>query len=181
MTDKTSPIDQTRKWLSSVIIAHDLCPFASREFEAGRIHYELITAGDMQGQLEAIIMACAALDKQPQRETSLLVFPKGLDVFEDYLDLLDLANGLLEQQGYEGTYQLASFHPAYRFADAALDDPANFTNRSPYPLVHILREASVEAALKTYPNPENIPDRNIQLMQGLGLSAVKASLAACLK
>ena len=169
----------TKTWLSTVIIELGLCPFAKREFEAGRIHYDVIETGDLQAQLEHIIMECAALDRDAARETSLLIFPNGLSDFHDYLDLLALANSLIAKQGYEGIYQLASFHPEYLFAGVAADDPSHYTNRSPYPTVHILRESSVENALSTYSEPEKIPERNIKLTRNLGLAAMRALLTDC--
>ena len=172
-------INQTQKWLQTVIIAHSLCPFAKREFDSGRIHYAVSDAADLPEQLTCIIEHCAALDRDTDRETTLLIFPDGLSEFENYLDLIELANALLKDQGYEGTYQLASFHPQYRFAGSDETDPSHYTNRSPYPMVHILREASVEAALKRYPDPEKIPTRNIKLTQNLGLRAMKALLDDC--
>lgn len=181
MPDNTAIIDQTKKWLSTVIIAHTLCPFAKREYDNNSIHYEVIEAPDLESQLEQIIIECEALDNVAARETSLLIFPKALADFEDYLDMLELATKLLEKQGYEGVYQLASFHPKYRFEGAAPDDASHYTNRSPYPMLHILREASVEAVLEKFPNPENIPTRNIKLTRDLGLSVMKDLLAACYK
>lgn len=181
MIDNCTLINQTKKWLSNVIIKHTLCPFAKREHDNGRIHYEVIETADTHSQLEQIAAQCAVLDTDANKETSLLIFPLGLSEFEDYLDMLDIAAALLKTQGYEGVYQLASFHPGYCFAGASGDDPSNYTNRSPYPMVHILREASVEAALKNYPNPEKIPERNIQLTQELGLKVMRASLAECYK
>ena len=181
MPDTNTIINQTKKWLSNVIIDHTLCPFAKREYDNNRIHYAVIEATDLQSQLEQIIMHCVALGNDANRETSLLIFPRVLSDFEDYLDVLETATTLLEKQGYEGIYQLASFHPKYCFANAALDDPSNYTNRSPYPMLHILREASVETALENFPNPENIPDRNIQLTKGLGLHVMKELLADCYK
>lgn len=179
MPDKTTPINQTKKWLSTVIIDHTLCPFAKREFDNDRIHYAVIETADLQRQLEQISMECTALDNDASRETSLLIFPAVLSDFEDYLDLLEITTALFKAQGYEGVYQLASFHPNYRFKGAPPNDPSNYTNRSPYPMLHILREASVEAALKAYPNPENIPDRNIQLTKDLGVKVMQDLLAAC--
>ncbi|MEP3653937.1 MAG: DUF1415 domain-containing protein [Litorimonas sp.] len=181
MVDHQKLVRQTQAWLSSVIIAHTLCPFAKREFDNDRIHYAIIEDRNLETQLQRVIQECVALDRDGSRETSLLIFPKGLSEFEDYLDLLELANTLLKDQGYEGVYQLASFHPQYCFAGAAQDDPGNYTNRSPYPMLHILREASVEAALRTYPNPENIPTRNITVTQTLGLQVMKDLLQACYK
>lgn len=179
MPDKTTPIDQTKKWLSNVILKLRLCPFAKQPFDNDQIHYDIIETADLQSILERIMQQCAALDQHPARETSLLICPNSLATFETYLDMLEMANGLLEQQGYEGVYQLASFHPDYRFADSSRDDPANYTNRSPYPMVHILREASIEAALENFPNPEDIPERNIKVMRELGLEAAKTTLADC--
>jgi len=162
MPDNKTLIDQTKKWLSSVIIEHNLCPFAKREYDNNRIHYVVINAADLQHQLEHIIMECIALDNDANRETSLLIFPVALSGFQEYLDLLAIATDLLRQQGYEGIYQFASFHPNYCFAGTRSDDPSNYTNRAPYPMIHILREANLEAALKNYPNPKNIP-RALQL------------------
>ncbi len=172
-------IAHTRNWLSSVVIDLGLCPFAKREFDTERIFYRVVEADDLHRQLEQIILECTALDTDAGRETSLLIFPNGLGDFAAYLDLMALANALISKQGYEGVYQLASFHPAYCFAEAAPDDPSHYTNRSPYPMVHILREASVEAALKTYPNPEDIPDRNIKLTRELGTAAMQGLLTKC--
>ena len=86
---------------------------------------------------------------------------------------------MLKDLGYEGVYQLASFHPHYQFDGTAADAPSNYTNRSPYPMLHILREASVEIALENYPNPETIPERNIQVTQALGLKVMQDLLARC--
>lgn len=182
MPDHNTVIHQTQKWLSAVIIGHGLCPFAKREFDSGRIHYGVIEASDIHGQLEAIIMACEALEDDPATETTLLILPDAVSIFEDFLHLLGIANSLMKDLGYEGVFQLASFHPDYRFDGSAGDnDPSNYTNRSPYPMLHILREASVEAALKNYEAPENIPARNIQLTQSLGLEVMKGLLADCYK
>ena len=179
MPDNTAFIDQTRKWLSDVVIAHSLCPFAKREFDRGSIHYDVIRDADIESLSEQVLMHCAALDSNPARETSLLIFPDALSDFEDYLDVIDMANAVLNANGYEGIYQVASFHPKYRFAGSADDDAANYTNRSPYPMIHILREASVDAVLKTHPNPEGIPARNIKLTRELGSARLKALLAGC--
>lgn len=179
MLDDALFINPVKKWLETIIIGHTLCPFAKREFETERIHYRVIEADDLQSQLQHVIAECLVLDNAPKIETSLLIFPNGLSNFEAYLDALSLANALLEAQGYSGIYQLASFHPTYIFDGVPADDASHYTNRSPYPLIHILREASVERVLKTYPNPENIPERNIEKTRALGLDFMKALLAAC--
>jgi len=136
MAENLKVIRQTKKWLSTVVIAHGLCPFAKREFDNDHIHYMVIETQGLEAQLEQVVLECAALDINSHRETSLLIFPKTFADFEDYLNMLDLATALLKAQGYEGIYQLASFHPEYCFEDAGLDDPANYTNRSPYPMLH---------------------------------------------
>jgi len=179
MPTPPDPIAETRQWLSDVVIGHNFCPFAKREFDQDRILYSLIETDDVQEQLLQIIGQCAAMDRDGAAETSLLIFPSALSDFDDYLDVLDIANALLVGQGYEGIYQLASFHPDYRFAGVEPDDPSHYTNRSPYPMVHILREASIEAALAKHPDPEAIPARNIQVARALGLPTMQALLANC--
>ena len=181
MLESATVITQTKKWLSSIVIEKGLCPFAKREFDNDRIHYVVIEQADLEGQMAALLAECAALHKDETFETSLLIFPSAFSDFEDYLDMLELATVLLKDRGYEGTYQLASFHPRYHFEGSGLHDPANYTNRAPYPMLHILREASVEQAVKNYPSPEKIPARNIQLTQDLGLQAMKNLLVACYK
>ena len=181
MTPADTLISQTRNWLRDVIIAQGFCPFAKREYDLGRIHYAVIETADLEGQLERIIAECEALDTDANRETSLLIFADGLSDFEIYLDLLDIATALLKAQDYEGVYQLASFHPDYRFAEVGENDPSHYTNRAPHPVIHILREASVEAVLKTYPDPENIPQRNIDHARALGLTAMQDLLKACIQ
>lgn len=169
----------TELWLSSVIIKHTLCPFAKREFDAGTIAYHVIDTLDLREQLHRLIEHCAALDKDTDIETALLIFDGALSDFEDYLDFFSVAEDLLKAQGYEGVYQLASFHPDYCFAGAPAQDAANYTNRSPYPMVHILREASVEPAVRAHPNAAGIPARNIRHMQDMGLDAAQQLLANC--
>jgi len=179
MPSPTALIQHTQKWLSSVIIGHTLCPFAKREVDRGSIRYAVVESGDPQTQLEHVMTECTLLDTDTDVETTLLIFPNGLNEFQDYLDALDLANALLDAQGYCGIYQLASFHPDYRFEGVPPDDVSHYTNRSPYPIIHILREASVERVLKTYPHPDLIPKRNIEKMRGLGIDIMQGLLKAC--
>ena len=115
----------------------------------------------------------------PEVQTSLLIYPYGLESFDAYLDFLAIAEELLQVQAYEGIFQLASFHPQYCFDGALLDDPANYTNRSPYPMLHLLRESSLEKALANYPEPEKIPQHNIALTRQLGLATLEKLLNDC--
>ncbi|MGV6852377.1 MAG: DUF1415 domain-containing protein [bacterium] len=171
-----SPIDATRYWLEKTIIAFNFCPFAKKEFISNRIHYELVDDANLQEQLLSLMAECHRLDNEPEIETALVIYPKGLDDFNNYLDFLDLANQALVESGYEGVYQLASFHPDYCFEGIDSNDPSNFTNRSPYPLIHIIREQSLERVLASYPDPEQIPERNIALARDKGTDVFKAVL-----
>lgn len=169
----------TRTWLTSFVIAHDICPFARHVYDNNSIRYRVADSDKLEDCLETLIEECQRLNADPTIETTLLVFAQACPKFDDFLDLAAIAEQLLSDQGYEGIYQLASFHPNYCFAGSREDDPANYTNRSPYPMLHIIREASIERALQNYPNPESIPERNIELTRKLGLEKMRAQLAAC--
>ncbi|WP_018694418.1 DUF1415 domain-containing protein [Algicola sagamiensis] len=161
------PVTVTKQWIESFIIHYNICPFAKKEFVNDRIHYEVSACQDTEKALHCLQKEFKRLDQSPSIETSFIMFESGFQTFSDYLDLIDIAQMMLEQFGYEGIYQLATFHPDYIFAGEAADDPANFTNRSPYPMLHLIREDRLEKALKHYPNPEQIPERNIALLRGL--------------
>jgi hypothetical protein len=177
--------DQVKQWVETVIIAFNFCPFAKRELDRDSIRYHVVEdnlSGEkaIESALHQLIEQCRLLDQNTEIETTLVIFPQSFALFDDFLDLLDIANALLEDQGYLGTYQLASFHPDYCFADAAPDDASNFTNRAPYPVLHLIREASIEQALKSVANPEQIPERNIALARELGEDKLRALVTACL-
>ncbi|MFU8787492.1 MAG: DUF1415 domain-containing protein [Methylobacter sp.] len=169
----------TQAWLQTVIIDHGICPFAKREQERGSIHFSINRDTDIEQSLLTLMGECDRLDTAPDIETTLLIYTKAFIDFDDYLDFVDLAETLLSEQGYEGIYQLASFHPDYCFQGADLDDAANYTNRSPYPMLHLLREASIEQAIASHPDPESIPQHNIELTRKLGLAKMQTLLAAC--
>ncbi|ANE54920.1 MULTISPECIES: DUF1415 domain-containing protein [Methylomonas] len=172
-------IAATQAWLNSFVIAYNICPFAKREQQRNRIRYRVEHGNSIESCLNTLIDECIHLDTHPETETTLLILAEFFDDFDDYLDLLAIAEQLLIDQGYEGVYQLASFHPHYRFADSDETDPANYTNRSPYPMLHLLRESSIENALATYPDPAGIPQRNIELTRRLGMKKLEEILRAC--
>ena len=116
---------------------------------------------------------------EPELETTLLIHPAVLSDFLDFNDFLGQADELLRRSGLEGVFQLASFHPHYQFAGTAPEDAENYTNRSPYPVLHLLREASLEAAIERYPDTADIPERNIERMESLGSARLKALLDDC--
>lgn len=174
-------IEQTKYWLERVVIGLNFCPFARPVFEQGKIHYQVSDAQSLECCLEDLIAEAERLDKQAELETTLLIYEKALPDFDDFLDVVEIANDLMFEQGYEGVYQLASFHPDYCFADSDEDDPANYTNRSPYPMLHLIREKSMEQALAHYKDPESIPETNVQLAREMGLKKMQSLLEEALK
>ena len=179
MTDPTTVALHTSQWLQRVVIGLKLCPFALQPFSAGLVSIVVTDAQSEEALLLDLARELTRLDTTPpqQLETTLLVAPRLLHDFLDYNDFLHSADDLLVAQGFEGIYQIASFHPLYRFAGTAPDDAENYTNRAPYPTLHLLREDSLERVLSTYPDPAQIPERNIDTMNRLGTGALAALLA----
>lgn len=171
---------QTKKWITDVVIGLNLCPFAAKEVKKNSVHYEVNFTSDAKNCLQTLIQQFQKLDQEPSISTTLIILPEGFQDFEEYLDLLEDAETVLQQYSYEGKYQIASFHPDYRFDEEEEDDAANFTNRSPYPMLHILREDDIDEALARYPNHEDIPDRNIKFTRDKGLAYMKMLRDACL-
>ncbi len=180
MDSSTQIISQTKKWITDVVIGCNFCPFAARELKQNKVHYQVEHATELKTCLESFFQECVRLDNDKMIETTLLIFPSAFQSFDDYLNLVGLAENLISKKGYEGIYQVASFHPQYRFADSPADDAANYTNRSIYPMLHLLREESIEQALQRYPNPEQIPERNIRFAREKGTLYMKMLRDACL-
>ncbi|MDW3647434.1 MAG: DUF1415 domain-containing protein [Bacteroidia bacterium] len=168
MSKEEAAISQSKDWIEQVVIAEQFCPFAKVPFEQDKIRYWVLKGIDQEEHLEILVRELEHLDQHEEIETSLLIFPQALEAFEDYLDFLAMAMELSEEQGYEGVFQIASFHPHYQFEGAEKSDASNYTNRSPYPMLHLLREESVEKAIQLHPNTEAIPQRNIEHAQKLG-------------
>ncbi len=172
---------QTKKWLDDIVIGLELCPFASQVVKDDGIEYTVIGDDDTEQHLHALADGFTLLDQSSSIETSLLIFPSAYAKFEDYLELLLLANLLLDDLNYAGTYQLASFHPNYQFDGTTEEDASNFSNRSPYPMLHILRESSVEKAIEHYENIDDVPEINIQKLKDMGYESMNLSLQNILK
>lgn len=170
----------TQHWVERMIMKYNICPFARREVERRSIRYAAIDQSKMKNVLEELIKECEYLDAHPETEMTLFIIPRGFEGFYAYLDLVDLANDLLIDRDYEGIYQLATFHPDYCFEGESMDDPSNYTNRSPYPTLHIIREASMEKVLANYDSPESIPARNIAFAQKKGKDFFEKVLAGCM-
>lgn len=173
---KHSVIQQTKAWINEVVIGLSLCPFASQAVNDNSIDYAVISNGTLEQHLQQLADCFVKLDENRNIETSLIIFPHNYQQFDDYLELLYLANLLLEDLNYAGSYQLASFHPFYLFEGSTEDDASNFTNRSPYPMLHILRESSLEKAIASYENIEQVPQTNIKTLQQIGYQAMQQTL-----
>ncbi|MFC4701879.1 DUF1415 domain-containing protein [Glaciecola siphonariae] len=166
--DVNKVISTTLAWLDAVIINEQFCPFAKPVRDNNQIHFAVAQQSDTASLLRQVIAECDNLMRHDKVETSLLIYTAALGDFDDYLDFLDMANELLENAGYEGVLQLASFHPQYVFDGEPASCPSHYTNRSPYPMLHILREDSISQALISFASPESIPQRNIAHAKALG-------------
>ena len=168
--DAPDPIAETRDWLDKAVIGLNLCPFAKSAQAKGQVRYVLSNTTDpavLLAELEHELQHLVATDPE-QTDTTLIVHPQVLQDFLDFNDFLGIADELLERLGLEGTLQVASFHPQFQFAGTDADDISNYTNRSPYPTLHLLREASIDRAVEAFPDAEAIYERNIETMEQLG-------------
>jgi hypothetical protein len=169
-------IAATRLWVERAVIGLNLCPFAQNAHANKQVRYVVSLAdtaedllGDLMRELEVLAEAPSA-----KIETTLLIHPYALADFLDYNDFLGVADDALEDMELDGILQVASLHPHYQFADTEPDDIENYTNRSPYPTLHLLREASVVRAMESYPEADKIFDRNIETLRRLGHEGWKA-------
>ena len=163
-------LKDTRQWLERAVIGLNLCPFAKSVHVKGQVHYAVSDAryadellADLVTELKDLAAADAAT-----RDTTLLIAPYCLDDFLDFNDFLGQADKALKRLGLQGVLQIASLHPHYQFAGTEADDVTNFTNRSPYPTLHLLREVSIDRAVAAFPNAEAIFEVNMETMERLG-------------
>ena len=163
-------IADTVRWLERAVIGLNLCPFAKAVHTKGQIHYvvsEATDASDLLEELRRELQALAEISAE-KRDTTLLIAPRCLQDFLDFNDFLGLAEDLVDTLDLDGVLQVASFHPQFQFADAAQDDITNATNRAPYPILHLLREDSIDRAVQAFPEAETIYERNMQVLEDLG-------------
>ena len=172
---------QVRAWLETFVVGLNLCPFARPYVEPGspsahKLRIEVCRDAQWQELPRALLQELDTLQSRPEKEiaTTLLVFPNALQSFEEYLDFLAEAEELLTMAGLEGLIQLASFHPDYVFEGEPPDAASHYSNRAPYPAIHLLREDMMERVLQDYPNPENIPVDNIKTLENIGSGELKA-------
>ena len=172
------PVAATRRWLERAVIGLNLCPFAKAVHAKGQIRFVLSEATTADALLEELAYELVRLHQTEPEEidTTLLVHPHVLGDFFDYNDFLDQADAAVDALGLEGELQVASFHPDYQFAGTRSDDAGNCSNRSPYPTLHLLREASVERAVAAYPDPDVIVERNLDTLDRLGVDGYRRLL-----
>ncbi|KUI99258.1 DUF1415 domain-containing protein [Vibrio sp. MEBiC08052] len=157
------------QWLTQVVIGLNLCPFAAKPYKKKQIKIHISQARQEEQLLEDIYRQLLELEMTPseQLETTLVVVPHFLSSFDDYNQFIDWIDALIMQHQWEGIYQVATFHPNYCFAGNHPEDDDNLTNKSPYPIYHLIREESIEKVLTHYPQPELIPEHNIQRIKNL--------------
>lgn len=173
-----SAIRATRAWVEQVVVGYQLCPFARTPFKQDTIRYVFTAATDVSVVKTIFLAECKYLEEKRGSEvsTTLLVLPGAFQDFFAFWELVGKAEDWLEAAGYTGVFQVASFHPDYIFADAPAGAAQNYTNRSPWPMLHLIREDELEAAIASHPDIESVPQRNIDLMESKGADYWKALL-----
>jgi len=158
-------IHKTRAWVENFVIKHNLCPFAARPFQQGGIRFVLSQGQENEEIIAEVLIELQRLEDTPEIQTTLLVIDVLLADFYEYLDVFHIAEELMQEAGYGDSFQLASFHPGYLFQGSHEYDPANASNRSPYPMIHLLRCDDVERARQSHPDTLTIPQRNIRYLR----------------
>jgi len=179
-SDASKIVAVVRNWVDRFVVGMNLCPFAKTELTGNRVRFTVSAANSEDLLLAELQAELELLNSNRSIETTLLIHPEVLREFDAYNQFLNYAEALIKQMALEGIYQIASFHPDYIFEGS---DPAaaeNYTNRSPYPMLHLLREESLERAIARYPDVEQIPRRNIELMRRLGETKLLKIRRACL-
>lgn len=177
-SDDAAVAGATRRWLERAVIGLNLCPFAKAVHVKGQVRYVVSQATAPDALLEDLAAELLLLSAaEPEMlDTTLLIHPRVLGDFHDYNDFLEQADAAVDALGLEGEIQVASFHPDYRFAGTADDDPGNCSNRSPFPILHLLREASVDRAVAAFPDPDAIVERNLETLERLGVDGYRRLL-----
>ena len=173
-------INSVRLWIDSFVVGLNLCPFAKRELVHDKVRFVTTNVNSEDRLLGVLQAELELLNSNNTIETTLLIHPEVLRDFYDYNEFLNLADRLLKEMQFEGIYQVASFHPNYQFANTSPEDVENYTNRSPYPMLHILREDSLEKAIANYPEIDLIPEKNIELMESMGQDELNNIMQACI-
>ena len=181
MLSKEAYIITCRNWVEQIVIKHNFCPFAHKPAKHNLIRYQVSLANDENDLIADIIDELSLLQHTDpnETETSILIAPACFADFDQYNQFLDVIDALIKQFNLEGIIQVASFHPDYQFADLEREDVRNYTNRSPYPMFHFIREDSIESARSSMQDTELIPERNMAFLETLGVNAIQIQLNAC--
>jgi hypothetical protein len=166
---------ETQHWIDDVVIGLELCPFAKRSVDDGRLRIH-VSGATSPAELLVALESELAIVKSAELDSSLIVHPNVLTDFLDFNDFLSAAEAAIIQESLAGEIQIASFHPDYRFEGTAPDAIENYTNRSPYPMLHLLREDAVSLAVESHPDPHRIPARNIARLEQLGWDELRKRL-----
>jgi len=175
-----SPEAATRHWLEQIVLGLNLCPFAGPALKADTVHFSCCDSAAMEDIAAAILIELDRLQGSQESDiaTTLLIFSAGLADFTEFWDAAGMATELLAEAGLEDVIQIATFHPDYCFEGSGPDDVENYSNRSPYPMLHFIREAQLTRLLQDYPSPEQIPENNIRRLRQLGLAGMRQLLAS---
>jgi uncharacterized protein len=169
-------IQHTKNWIQETVIGCNFCPFASKVFLGTKLKYVVVPDASSKKAMEILLSEFEFLDEHKETETTLIIFPNNFQDFNAYLDVYEQAEDLVEDEDYEGEYQVASFHPQYMFGGVDANDASNYTNRSPYPMLHILREDSVTKVVQAFKETSEIPKRNIAFARTKGADYMKQLL-----
>lgn len=172
-------LQPTIKWVKDLVVGLNLCPFAKRELVKNRIRFIVSHVTKKEELLTCLQQELELLNSNDNIETTLLIHPAVLQDFFEYNQFLGSADDLLYELALEGVYQVASFHPNYQFGGTVEADAENYTNRSPFPMLHLLRENSLENAIAIYPDTDQIPKNNIDMMNKMGSQRLKLLLHNC--
>ncbi len=176
MPDDQQIVSCTRSWVEAFVVGLNLCPFSKKELVNDRVRFVVTEADKEEDLLKALAQELDLLSTDNAIETTILIHPAVLQKFEDYNQFLSLTDALIAEMDFEGVFQVASFHPDYQFGGTQSEDAENYTNRSPYPILHILREESLELAIAHHSAIDQIPVRNIALMNEMGSERLKEML-----
>jgi len=172
-------IKHTKKWITDVVIACNFCPFAAKEVKRNTIRYHISELENKQEMKKEFLKEFEILDIEESIETSLIIYPTQFPNLMTFLSWIEEIEIFLEKKDYDGIYQIASFHPDYIFAGSSENDASNFTNRSPYPMLHILKEESLGIAIDSHPDTELIPEKNIKFANEKGIEYMKKLRDSC--
>jgi hypothetical protein len=183
--DTSLVLDASRRWVETLVVRHGLCPFAARVLKNNGLSFVVSAATTRETLLEDLARELLRLNQhtRAELETTLLIHPYVLTEFQAYNDFLDVVDAIIDEAGLRGVLQVASFHPDYQFADSEADDAANYSNRSPYPMLHLLREVSIDEAVRDWTAKgrqlEDIPLANAETLRRMGKPLLEKLLLAC--